>query len=445
MKAKRRVKVRFYGDGYLFSSEDIFVSLQKPVFFFTPHPSKAIPIATIELELQYYNIGRIRWVTLNLYGRDLPVYEADYIFMRGTHKFSYEYECAFEVLYGVYGAGSIAETIVFKDAKPIDNEWRLKVSLTGPTSSNFSYYPEFSLFPYVGPPVYRNEFRGYKTATIEITPDNITEVNHPQKKPQPLLLLRNVYEGQNYAADLIAYSFFGGIRGQELSRRLLIFLDNVSIELQHDNDGGWEDYDWNLATEHSAIIRPLNSVRKLAQPLVDENYSNILRVGENQGNFDDYVYDVVIREMVLRGYDQDYQYTIPVRVRNWRPGEFDYGGNDVLTCWYPWRAEVRRPDFISFSTMNYWLVGYRHYAFPFVDPLVREISDLGFEVTRGRRHEPPDWGDELILPYGGFVFKKKIRNTFVKVPKHLRSFSVTADQLDISFSVTPQPSEAMGP
>jgi hypothetical protein len=260
-----------------------------------------------------------------------------------------------------------------------------------------------------------------------------------------LLLLREVYRGQNYAADLIAYSFFGGIPGWELTRSLLVFLDNVSIELQHSGDSKWEDYAWNLATEHSAVIRPLNSVRKLAQPLVDENYLNLLRVDERQGNFDDYVYDVVIREMVLRGYDRDYQYTIPVRVRNWVPGQFDYGGNDVLTCWYPWRADVRRPDFISFRTMNYWLVGYRHYAFPFVDLFVREISDLGFEVTRGRRHEPPDWGDELSLPYGGFVFKKKIQNTFVKVPKHIQSFSVTADQLDISFSVTPQPSEAMGP
>jgi hypothetical protein len=445
MKAKRQVKVKFYGNGYLFSSEDIFVSLQKPVFFFTPYPSKVISVSDTERELQYYNIGGIRWITLNLYGRDLPINDADYIFMRGTHKFSYEYECAFEVSYGIYGAGSIAETIVFKDAKPIDNEWRLKVSLTGPTSSNFSYYPEFSLFPYVGPPVYRNEFRGYKTATIEITPDNITELNHPQKKPRPLLLLREVYERQNYAADLVAYSFFGGLPGRELTRSLLTFIDNVSIELHHGDDGEWEDYAWNLATEHSAVIRPLNSVRKLAQPLVDGNYPNILRVDENQGNFDDYVYDVVIREMVLRGYDRDYHYTIPVRVRNWVPGQFDYGGNDVLTCWYPWRADVRRPDFISFLTMNYWLIGYRHYAFPFVDLFVREISDLGFEVAGGRRHEPPDWGGELILPYGGFVFKKKIQNTFVKVPKHIQSFSVTADQLDISFSVTPQPSEAMGP
>jgi len=432
MKTKRRVKVKFRGDGYLCSRGDIFYVSRTPTVFYL-YPNRHT--GTSDRPLKGHSIMGVQWIVLPYTEEVIHVLtnpsEADVIFMRGTHKFSYECEFTLEFKFGIYGAGSLYEAIVIKDVKQLDDDWKVKVSLTGPTSSNFTYY-KGPLFPWgwwEPPPVpaYRNEFRGYQTVSIEITPQNVSELNHPQKKPRAQLLkVIAPYIEEAVAIDALAYQF--PVPPYD-TLYLTSVIDNVSIELKHKEGEVWENYDWQLATEHSVVVSITNATKKPSQPLVDKNILTIDEGGVAQGIGDEYVYDVVIREMIIYLSGIAITYSIPVRVRNWIP---EWGEDDIMTTDRPWESGVRFPQL---STPHYYLVGYRHYSFPFAELSLKEISDLGFEVTWQRRYNEPDWGYELEP--GHYAFKKKVGDAFVTAPKHIRSLEVTADQLELAVSLVP--------
>ncbi len=353
--------------------------------------------------------------------------ETDLIFMRGMHKFVLEMELAFEFKVEVKDVGTTYERIAFEGLTVLDDEWQIKLTLHGPTASNFTFYDS----PYLSDFLRGNggwTFTGYRSATITINSQTHNS-NHSQYSKPSGALLTTPY---GMIMEVFCYLIAGGY--------MSYYLDNVEIELKRFDDKRreWVDYPVKLAVEHTVTMMPLSIVvnrvptyRTPAQPAVDRNKIIVNEGGLQQNVFDDFVFNVVNR--TVDGI------TLPVRL-SWQP---ILGDGDILQTRAPWYSFVVNPD-VVYDPNWQWLklyrgFGYRHYAAPVIDLYVREINDLGHELHWMYKWDPADWRGATAIVGGTISYEKKPPPSDVYTrPRHISRISVYSTQLGLSVDLKPQ-------
>ena len=400
-----KIKVKFKTFGYLQSQFDLIHSPSTNLF----HTH-----GDAYLFLDYWRFYLIRERAHTRYTRDPSM---DLIFMRGMHKFRFEATLAFEAKVGLKDVGKPYERFAFEDLTVLDDEWEIKLTLEGPTASNFTYYNS----PYLSDFLRFNgvwTFTGYKSATITINPQTKNNYHSQYDKPSGAILTT-------------PYKMITEVVCRFLWWNVATFFDNVEVELKRFDPrrNDWVDYPVRLATEHTISIR---SYKTPTQPIVDGNKIVVNEGNLQQGVFDDFVYDVVDR--TVDGI------VLPVRRRNWVPILND---GDIMQTRAPWYSIVSGPDVIRDPKWN-WLklyegFAYRHYALPIMDIFVREINDLGQELSWSYKWHEASWTSRTaIVPFTDTYEKKPPPPEVYTRPKHISRLEVSPTQVGLIVELNPR-------
>jgi len=410
-----KIKVKFKTLGYLQSQFDLIHSPATNLFYTR---------GSAYLFLDYWKFYLVRGLGYTRYIRDPS---KDLIFMRGMHKFRLEATLAFEAKIGLKDAGKPYERFAFEDLTVLDDDWEIKLTLEGPTASNFTYYDS----PFLDDFLRFNgvwTFTGYKSATITINPQTKNNYHSQYNKPSGAILT---------TPHKMITEVFCRFAGWDVAT----FFDNVEVELKRfdSRHNKWIDYPVNLATEHTITLSPVPIVinriltyRTPTQPKTDGNKIIVNEGNLQQGVFDDYVYDVVDR--TVDGI------VLPVRRKNWIPIG---GGGDIMQTQAPWYSSVSVPD-ITYDPNFNWLklyqgFAYRHYALPVIDIFVREINDLGQELSWSYKWHEASWTSRTaIVPFTDTYEKKPPPPEVYTRPKHISRLEVSPTQVGLIVELNPR-------